>query len=151
MSGMVLGSIFTCIHSLAGCERCSKAFKTLKELEGEKCGFWPYYPLYGKKKKKKKAIGLCKAGSLSCRSVWQRLLPFQLPPHEGSCDCFVGGWGLRWEGQGWNSLESCPQVIFGNPLPAQPVDMGGRVDAFRAWQLCWPHIGVVTVADWGLR
>ena len=52
MSGMVLGSIFTCIHPLVECERCSKAFKTLKELEMETSVGFDHTTLYMVKKKK---------------------------------------------------------------------------------------------------
>ena len=81
MSGMVLGSIFTCIHPLVECERCSKAFKTLKELEMETSVGFDHTTLYMVKKKKK------------CYRILQSSFPFfqervakivafgALPPH----------------------------------------------------------------------
>ena len=151
VSGMVLGSIFTCIHFLSECERCSKAFKTPKELDTEQSVDFDHTTLYMVKKKKKKCYRTLQSRFPFLLKRVAKIFAFGASPTEGRCDRFVGGWGLRWEGQGWNSLESCPQVIFGNPLPAQPVDTGGTVGAFRAWQPCWPHTGVVTLADWGLR
>ena len=53
---MVLGSIFTCIHFLSECERCSKAFKTPKELETEQSVDFDHTTLYMVKKKKKKML-----------------------------------------------------------------------------------------------
>ena len=90
---MVLGSIFTCIHFLSECERCSKAFKTPKELETEQSVDFDHTTLYmvKKKKKKKKCYRTLKRRFPFLQKRVAKIFAFGASPTEGSCDCFVGG------------------------------------------------------------
>lgn len=85
---MVLGSIFTCIHFLAECKQCSKAFKTLKELETGKSVDFDHTTLYMVKKKCYRTLQ-SRFPFLQKRVA--KIVAFGASPADGSCDCFVGG------------------------------------------------------------